>query len=147
MDTRLTGAVPASIIVDTARIQYVAIAGSIVLLLFILALTRKGKIKVQYALLWFFVAGLFLAVSIWRDALDAIAQCVGVAYPPAALFLLLIMGIVGILIHFSIVLSSLSERTRALVQEMGILKLKLQRRESGVKHSVSAPSSDPREHE
>ena len=139
--------VPDSMIVDTSRIQYVAIAGSILLLLFIFELTRKGKIRVQYALLWFFVSGLFLAISVWRDGLDAIARCVGVAYPPAALFLILIIGIVGILIHFSIVLSSLSERTRTLVQEVGILKLKLQHRDAGDKHPDTAPSSAPRDHE
>jgi hypothetical protein len=133
---------PSSITVDTARIQYVAIIGSIVLLFFILELARKGKIKVQYAILWFFAAGLFLAISIWRDGLDAIARCIGVAYPPAALFLLLIIGIVGILIHFSVVLSSLSERTRALVQETGILRLKIRRMEH-----VAEQSDTPVSHE
>jgi hypothetical protein len=126
-----------SMIVDTSRIQYVAIVGCILLLLFIFELTRKGKIRVQYALLWFSVAGIFLAISIWRGALDTIAQFVGVAYPPAALFLLIIIGIVGILIHFSVVLSRLSDRTRALVQEVGILSQEVR---CGKKLSPSTPT-------
>ena len=133
--------------VDTSRIQYAAIVGCVVLLLFLFELTRKGKIRVQYAILWFFVAGAFLFISVWRNALDAIAQFVGVAYPPAALFLLLIIGIVGILIHFSVVLSSLSERTRTLVQEVGILKLKLEDRESSNKRSDMGHSPIRRDHE
>jgi hypothetical protein len=118
---------PDILLVDTSRIQYVAIAGSILLLLFIFELARKGRIRIQYSVLWFCVGGLFLTFSIWRDGLDTIARLVGVAYPPAALFLVLIIGVIGILIHFSVVVSHLSERTRALVQETGVLSLEVRR--------------------
>jgi hypothetical protein len=121
------GFTPDSLMVDTTRIQYVAIVGSILLLVFIIALARKGHIRIQYSLLWLCVGGLFLAISIWRDALDAFARLVGVAYPPAALFLILIIGMLGILIHFSVVVSRLSDRTRALVQEIGMLSLDVRR--------------------
>ena len=113
--------------VDTTRIQYVAVIGSILLLLFIFELTRKGAIRIPYSLLWFTLSLIFLVVSIWRDILETCSRFFGVAYAPAALFLVLIIGIIGILIHFSIVLSSLSERTRILVQEISIIQLKLQR--------------------
>ena len=118
---------PDILMVDTSRIQYVAIAGSILLILFIIALARQGRIRIQYSLLWLCVGGLFLTASIWRDALDSLARLVGVAYPPAALFLILIIGLFGILIHFSVVLSRLSDRTRALVQETGVLSQELRR--------------------
>jgi|WetSurMetagenome_2_1015567.scaffolds.fasta_scaffold249734_2 hypothetical protein len=118
---------PDILMVDTSRIQYVAIAGSILLLLLIFELARKGRIRIQYSVLWFFVGGLFLTFSIWRDGLDTIARLLGVAYPPAALFLVLIIGVIGILIHFSVVVSRLSERTRALVQETGVLSLEVRR--------------------
>jgi hypothetical protein len=118
---------PDILLVDTSRIQYVAIAGSILLLLFIFELARKGRIRIQYSVLWFCVGGLFLTFSIWRGGLDTVARLVGVAYPPAALFLVLIIGVIGILIHFSVVVSHLSERTRALVQETGVLSLEVRR--------------------
>jgi len=118
---------PDMLAVDTARIQYVAIAGSVLLILFVIALARKGHIRIQYSLLWLCVGGLFLGVSVWRDALDAFARLVGVAYPPAALFLVLIIGIFGLLIHFSVVISRLSDRTRALVQETAVLALTLKK--------------------
>jgi hypothetical protein len=118
---------PDILMVDTSRIQYVAIAGSILLLLFIFELARTGRIRIQYSVLWFFVGGLFLTFSIWRDGLDMIARLLGVAYPPAALFLVLIIGVIGILIHFSVVVSRLSERTRALVRETGVLSLEVRR--------------------
>ncbi len=147
MPPSMPPSVPAAIAVDTSRIQYVAIIGSLLLLLFIFELTRKGRIQVQYALLWFIVGGLFLTISIWRDGLETIARCIGVAYAPAAIFLILIIGIIGILIHFSIVISSLSERTRSLVQEMGILKLEMKRRETDARLGGAAASRRGHGHE
>ena len=124
--------------VDTTRIQYLAVAGSVLLLLFILALARTGRIRIPYSLLWLAVGVAFLIVSIWRDALDSLARLVGVAYPPAALFLILAIGILCILIHFSVVISRLSDRTRALVQEVGMLSREIIR----LKKSIASPTSD-----
>ena len=121
------------VMVDTTRIQYVAIIGSLLLFLFVFELTRKGAIRIPYSLLWFFLSLLFLTISLWRNLLQQFAILVGVAYAPAALFLVLIIGIIGMLIHFSIVLSTLSERTRVLVQEIGIIKLAIR--------NSSSPSS------
>jgi hypothetical protein len=111
--------------VDTSRIQFVAIFGSVLLFLFILALTRKGAIRIPYSLLWFFLAAGFMIISVRRDFLGTFASMAGIAYAPAALFLLLILGIIGMLIHFSVVLSSLSERTCKLVQELGAMRLEI----------------------
>ena len=133
---------PDVLAVDTSRIQYVAIAGSILLLLFIFELARKGRKRIQYSDLWFCVGGLFLTFSIWRDGLDTIARLLGVAYPPAALFLVLIIGVIGILIHFSVVVSRLSERTRTLVQEMGVLSLEIRR----LKKKITPPDANGEKH-
>jgi hypothetical protein len=124
-----------NVIVDTNRIQYGAIIGSLLLFLFIFELTRKGAIRIPYSLLWFFLSILFLTISLWRNLLEQFAGLIGVAYAPAALFLILIIGIIGMLIHVSIVLSSLSERTRVLVQEIAIIKQSM--------HNSPAPSTIP----
>ncbi|MBN1130353.1 MAG: DUF2304 domain-containing protein, partial [Chitinispirillaceae bacterium] len=108
MNHPITAIAPDFMAVDTTRIQYFAIAGSALLLIFIITLARTGRIRIPYSLLWLAVGAVFLVVSIWRDALDSLARLVGVAYPPAALFLILVIGIFCILIHFSVVISRLS---------------------------------------
>ena len=132
-------------VVNTARIQYIAIAGSILLLLFIIELTRKGAIRIPYSLLWLVLSALFLAISVWRDLLENCAVIFGVAYAPAALFLFLLVGIIGILIHFSVVLSKLSERTRVLVQELSIMKLEIKNTgsDSSGTNNVYLPETTP----
>jgi hypothetical protein len=110
---------------DIHRIQYLAIIGSIAMLVFIFELTRKKKIRIQYAILWFFLGSLFLFFSIWRHGLDVAAKAIGIVYPPAALFLLLILGVFAILVQFSVVISKLSEQNTKLIQELGTAMSKI----------------------
>ena len=110
---------------DIHRIQYLAIIGSIAMLGFIFELTRKKKVRIQYAILWFFLGSLFLFFSIWRHGLDVAAKAIGIVSPPAALFLLLILGVFAILVQFSVVISKLSEQNTKLIQELGTAMSKI----------------------
>lgn len=113
--------------VNTTVIQYLAIGGSLGLIIFILELIRKKKVKEEYSLLWLFVSLVFLGVSIYRDGLDKISRMIGVAYPPVAFLLILIMGIFFILIQYSIIISKHAEINKELIQEIGFLKQKIEK--------------------
>ncbi|MBW6459754.1 MAG: DUF2304 domain-containing protein [Bacteroidales bacterium] len=113
--------------------QYIAIAVSLGLFLYILYLVRKKKIKEEYSLLWLFSSIVFIFFSIWRDGLEYFAKLVGIAYPPAALFLILMLAIFLILIEFSIIISRHSEETKILAQEIALLKNRIEMSESGKK--------------
>jgi hypothetical protein len=117
---------PDALEVDIYRIQYIAIVGSLVVLGFILELIRKKKIKEEFSLLWLFSGMVFLIFSFWRRGLEVLAIFLGIGYAPAALFLLLIMAIYIILIHYSVILSELAETSKTLVQEVGLLKFEIQ---------------------
>ncbi len=109
--------------VDINRIQYVAIFGSVVFIISIFELIRKKKIKEAYSLLWIVFGFAFLFLSIFRDVLNKFSFYCGIAYPPAALFLVSIIAIVLILIQFSVVISSQNDKMKELSQELGLLKL------------------------
>lgn len=102
--------------------QSIAIAVSVSLFLYILYLVRKKKIKEEYSLLWLSSSIVFIVFSIWRNGLEYFAQLVGIAYAPAALFLILQLAIFLILIEFSIIISQLSDKNKVLAQEMALLK-------------------------
>ncbi len=108
---------------NTHIIQYISIFGSTLFIFSIILLIRGKKLREEYSLLWLFFGFVFLILSIWRSSLDYIAHFLGIAYAPAALFLILIIAIVSILIHFSVVLSRITEVNKNLVQEIGLLKL------------------------
>ncbi len=113
--------------VNIMKIQYIAIAASVILLFFVLYLIRKKSIKEEYSLLWLFFCIVFLVFSIWREGLEYFAQLIGVAYPPAALFFIFLLAIFMILIEFSIIISKLSDKIKNLAQEIGILKMEIQK--------------------
>lgn len=109
---------------DPHRIQFIAITGSVVLLLFILELIRRKKIRENYALLWLFIGTVFLLFSIWRRGLEVLAHLMGIAYPPTAFLLMLVMALFIILIQFSIITSDLTEKNKKLAQEIGLINEK-----------------------
>lgn len=108
--------------VQIVRIQILAVVGSVGLILFILELIRRRRLREEFALLWLAMGAVFLVLSIFRGLLDKFSYLIGIGYPPAALFLILIMGLMLILIHFSTAISELKETQKKLVQEIGLLK-------------------------
>ena len=111
---------------NTQTTQYIAIFVSISLFLYIFYLIRKKKIKEEYSLLWLSSSFVFIVFSIWRHGLELFAKLIGIAYPPAALFLILMLAIFLILIEFSINISKLSEKIKIMAQEQALLKNELE---------------------
>ncbi len=112
------------------KTQYIAMIASIALFIYILYLVRNKRIKEEYSILWIFSSVIFIFFSIWRHGLEAFAKLVGIAYPPAALFLILLLAIFLILIEFSRIISKLADRTKTLAQEIGLLKEELKKLEA-----------------
>jgi hypothetical protein len=108
--------------VNINTIQYIAIIASIILFGFILYLVRSKKIKIEYSLLWLFFSFVFVLISFWRDGLNVISFSIGIAYPPIAFLLILVISIFLILIQFSVVISKQKEINKNLSQEVALLK-------------------------
>jgi Uncharacterized conserved protein (DUF2304) len=107
----------------------VSIAGAVAsftLVLVVLELVRSHRLRERYALLWL-VTGLTLtALSAWRDGLNTIARWVGVrSYPPAVLFAVGILFILAVLLHYSTVISRLSDQNVVLAQRLALLEQQL----------------------
>ena len=116
------------------RIQLIALAGSIVFMLIILWQVRQKKIKEAYAMLWL-LAGLGMVVmAVNSKLLDVISKAMGIHYPPATLFLMLLGGCILILLQYAMLLSRSQERVSRLAQEIALLrneiaKLKIDKKE------------------
>src|SRR3954451_21256057 len=117
-----------------ARIQILAIIASGGLLLLVLELVRRRRLQERYALLWLVSAVVLLLLAAWRDALTKVASLVGIAYPPNALFFLAFAAILVVLLHFSVVISRLSDQTKVLAQRVAMLDQRLRRQEENAEH-------------
>lgn len=117
--------------VEVFRIQIVAIAISVGMMLLVFELIRRKKLREKYSLIWFAAGIVMIVLSIWRDLLDRIAFLLGVGYAPALLFMVALGFGAVLMIHFSVVISELSEKNKTLTQEIALLKQELKK----IKHS------------
>ncbi len=106
--------------------QIIAILFSITLIGYILWIIRKQRLKVEFSLLWLGIGVVFLIFSAWRQGLEMLSDLLGIAYAPAALFIIMLTGILLILIQFSMIISRLAERSKVIAQEFGILKMEVE---------------------
>jgi hypothetical protein len=111
------------------RLQIVAITAAAALLVVLLELVRRRRLLERYALLWLFSATVLLALSVWTGLLEAVADLIGVAYPPNALFLVAFGFVMVLLLHFSLAVSRLTDQTKVLAQRQALLEERLRRHE------------------
>ena len=109
----------------TDRVQILAIAASIVLLLVVLELVRRRRLVEEYSLLWVLAALALIGVSLRRDILDSTARWLNVHYPPAVLVLLLIFIVFVASLCFSVILSRQQQQIERLIDETAILSAEI----------------------
>lgn len=110
------------------RISIVASIASLLLILVVLELIRSRRLRERYALLWLATGVVLLVLSAWRDGLNTIARWVGVTgYPPAVLFAVATLFILVVLLHYSTVISKLSDQDVLLAQRLALLEERLRR--------------------
>ena len=119
------------------RVSIFAAIAAILLLLVILELIRSRRLQERYALLWVVTALVLLVFALWRDGLNVLADTVGIAYPPSALFLIAAVFILVVLLHYSTAISELAERNLMLAQRIALLEQKL--KESQAPQSSDSP--------
>jgi hypothetical protein len=104
------------------RVTVISIGASAALLLYILEMVRRRRLREEYSILWLFGSALILVLSVKQDWLDRLAHMAGIAYPPSFLFLVGILFILLILIHFSIAISKLHQMNKKMAQEIALMK-------------------------
>jgi hypothetical protein len=118
--------------VTPLRVSVIGAIASLLLLLVVLELIRGKRLKERYALLWLATGIVLLVLSVWRDGLNTIAGWLGVeTYPPAVLFAVATLFILLVLLHYSTVISSLTDENVDLAQRLALLEQRLGAIEEG----------------
>ena len=108
-----------------------AAIASFVLLVAVFELIRSRRLHERYALLWLLTGVVLLALSLWRSGLNTIAGWVGVqTYPPAVLFAIGALFVLVVLLHYSTVISRLSDQNTILAQRLALLEQRLREERS-----------------
>ena len=112
------------------KVTIAATIASLILLLVVFELIRSRRLRERYALLWLASGVVLLALSLWRGGLNTIAGWVGIeTYPPAVLFAVGALFILAVLLHYSTVISRLSDQNTILAQRLALLEERLRRME------------------
>ena len=104
------------------KIQIVAIVVTSALFVGVFELVRQRRLMERYALLWLFSSFVLLGLAVWRDLLETVASAIGIYYAPSALFAIAFGFILVLLLHFSLVISCLSDQNKVLAQRLGMLQ-------------------------
>ncbi len=111
-----------------AKIQIIAIAISLLFLLYIIRLIIKGKLREEYSIVWIVCTIVLILFSFWRNGLEVMANLLGVYEAPNLIFTGAIFAILIYLLHLSVVISKLQSQNKQLAQDIAMLKEKMEKK-------------------
>ena len=103
------------------------VLGSGVVLIALFEMLRRHRLREKYAVLWFFVAVGVLVIAIFPSLLTDVSELLGVELPVNLLFFLASLFLLILTLQHSYELGRLEEKTRVLAEEVGLLRLDLER--------------------
>jgi hypothetical protein len=110
------------------KVSIAATAASLVLVIVVFELIRSRRLRERYALLWLLTGLVLVVLSAWRGGLNTIAGWLGVrGYPPAVLFAVGLLFVIVVLLHYSTVISRLTDQNVVLAQRLALLEAELSR--------------------
>jgi hypothetical protein len=90
-------------------------------------LLRRGQLKEKYAVLWLLVGAAMLVLAIWPQLVDTVAKAVGVKSGANLLLFVGVLVLTLVCVHLSWEVSRLEDRSRALAEEIGVLRLQVEK--------------------
>jgi hypothetical protein len=121
------------------RTVVVSIVGALALMLAVLELVRRRRLREEYSLLWLMTAIAVVVLAGSRQLLASLSALMGIHYPPSALMVIGFGFLTLTTLHYSSVVSRLSDENKALAQEMAILRWQVGALEHGPSKAGPAP--------
>ena len=108
------------------RAQVVAVAGCILLFLFVLELVRRRRLKEEYSMLWMAVSLGTAILAAWGGLLLGITRLMGAASANSVIFFFGLLFLMAVVLHLTVRVSGLTETNKDLTQELGLLRQKVE---------------------
>jgi hypothetical protein len=107
------------------RNKVVALVVGLWMLLLIIELVRRRKLREEYSWLWLMTGSVIVLLTLWFNLLKWITELVGAVSPSSTIFLFAFLFLVFISLHFSVVISKLTNQNKELAQRYALLELEL----------------------
>lgn len=105
--------------------KIICIVISVIFLLLIIELVRRKKLREEYSLLWILTSIVILLLASFNPLLYFIADLFKAKAPTSVIYMLGIIFLLLINLHFSISISSLKTQVKRLAQKTALLELEL----------------------
>ncbi len=126
----------------TGRSQlFVAVVAALVLGAIVL-LVRRGSLKERFALLWLAIGGGVLVLVLVRPWLDRVSESLGIRSGTTTLFLAAIIFLLGLILHLSVVISTLEEKVRDLAEAVALEAAEREDRAAGDQPELPGRSTE-----
>ena len=106
------------------------ILGSLVTLTVLFEMLRRRQLREKYAVFWVVVAVFTLLIAAFPALLYRLAEMVGVEVPTNLLFFLASMVLLVVSIQHSQELGRLEDRTRTLAEEVALLRMRVEQKDT-----------------
>jgi len=107
---------------------WIGFAFCVALLVGVLELVRRRKLSERYSLLWLASAAVgLLLLILYKPLFMKLVKWLGVKNPPTLLFIVAFFFLMLIVLHYSLVITKLSARTRELAQKVAMFEETLAR--------------------
>lgn len=115
---------------------------AVALLLLVFELLRRRRLREKYAAIWVAVAAATMVLAVFPSLLYRGAALLGVQAPSNLLFLVSLVVLLAISLQLSGEVGQLEEQTRTLAEEVGALRLDLERMNRRVEDGDSQCPTD-----
>jgi hypothetical protein len=110
-----------------SRLTIAALLLALALLLLVFEFLRRRRLREKYAAIWVAVAAGTIVMAVFPNLLYRGAALLGIQTPSNLLFLVSLVVLLSISLQLSGEVGQLEEQTRTLAEEVGSLRLELER--------------------
>ena len=108
------------------RQTIVAITLAVTVLIVVVELVRKRRLREEYSLLWVGTAAILLVLALRQDLILELSKLFGAAQSSSTLFFLALVFLMLLSLQFSVHLSRLTFRNKALSQRIALLEQEME---------------------
>lgn len=112
-------------------VQIVGLVSGLLVLALMFTLLKRRQLKEKYAVLWLLVSVAVAVLAVAPGLLDAVAVALGVEEPVNLLLFVGVLVLLVVCVHLSWESSRLEDETRALAEEVALLRLQVEQRPPG----------------
>jgi hypothetical protein len=105
--------------------QLASIVFALLVFLLVFEMVRRRHLHERYAILWLGAALVLLVLAVWTGLLRSVSDLVGIKTPSNAFFVIAFGFLLLLVLHFSSVVSKLSDETRVLAQRLALIEQQL----------------------